>query len=71
MSLYTLPLADLPNDGLDLDDDALLQIVQRQTVRYFWEGAHPVSGLARDRLKTTGESHERPSGCDRRFGFRQ
>lgn len=30
-------------------------MVQRQTVRYFWEGAHPVSGLARDRLKTTGD----------------
>ncbi|MER9756767.1 beta-glucosidase [Mesorhizobium sp. M0166] len=28
--------------------------MQRQTARYFWEGAHPVSGLARDRQKTTG-----------------
>ncbi|AWC21795.1 hypothetical protein CO731_01248 [Aminobacter sp. MSH1] len=37
-----------------LADDALLDLVQRQTVRYFWEGGHPVSGLARDRLKTTG-----------------
>lgn len=32
-----------------LPDDALLEIVQRQTFRYFWEGAHPVSGLAFDR----------------------
>ena len=38
-----------------LEDDALLDIVQRQTTRYFWEGAHPVSGLARDRQKTTGD----------------
>jgi hypothetical protein len=30
-------------------DDALLEIVQRQTFRYFWEGAHPESGLAFDR----------------------
>ena len=26
--------------------------MQRQTFRFFWEGAHPVSGLARDRCKT-------------------
>jgi hypothetical protein len=32
-----------------LPDDALLEAVQRQTFRYFWEGAHPVSGLAIDR----------------------
>jgi hypothetical protein len=37
-----------------LPDDALLEIVQRQTFRYFWEGAHPVSGLAFDRL-TSGK----------------
>jgi hypothetical protein len=32
-----------------LPDYALLEIVQRQTFRYFWEGAHPLSGLAFDR----------------------
>ena len=33
-----------------LPDDALLEVVQRQTFRYFWEGAHPDSGwLAFDR----------------------
>src|SRR5688572_3349534 len=36
-----------------LPDDELLDIVQRQTFRYFWEGAHPVSGLAFDR-RTSG-----------------
>ena len=36
-----------------LPDEALLEIVQRQTFRYFWEGAHPVSGLACDR-RTSG-----------------
>ncbi len=41
--------------GTDLDNDALLEVVQRQTFRFFWEGAHPVSGLARDRQKTTGD----------------
>ncbi|WP_202395791.1 glucoamylase family protein [Stappia sediminis] len=34
---------------LELDDAALLELVQRQTFGYFWDFAHPVSGLARDR----------------------
>ena len=32
-----------------LSDDELLEEVQRQTFRYFWDFAHPVSGLARER----------------------
>ena len=32
-----------------LPDEQLLEQVQRQTFRFFWEGAHPVSGLAPDR----------------------
>lgn len=32
-----------------LTDEALLDIVQRQTLRYFWDFAHPVSGMARER----------------------
>lgn len=32
-----------------LADEALIETVQRQTFRYFWDGAHPVSGLAFDR----------------------
>src|ERR1700748_2586415 len=32
-----------------LDDNALLDVVQRQTFRYFWDFAHPVSGLSRER----------------------
>lgn len=32
-----------------LSDDALLTLVQRQTFRYFWDFAHPVSGLSRER----------------------
>ena len=30
-------------------DDALLDLVQRQTLRYFWDFAHPASGMARER----------------------
>jgi hypothetical protein len=33
----------------NLPDDALIELVQRQTFRYFWDGAHPLCGLARDR----------------------
>jgi hypothetical protein len=33
----------------NVSDDALLELVQRQTFRYFWDFAHPVSGLARER----------------------
>jgi len=33
----------------NLSDSALLELTQRQTFRYFWDFAHPVSGLARER----------------------
>ena len=36
----------------DLTDDELLEVVQKQTFRYFWDFAHPVSGLARERSNT-------------------
>ncbi|MBC7848358.1 MAG: beta-glucosidase [Chitinophagaceae bacterium] len=39
----------------NLSDTALLEIVQKQTFRYFWEFAHPVSGLARERSNVTVE----------------
>jgi hypothetical protein len=32
-----------------LSDDELLTLVQEQTFRFFWDYAHPVSGLARER----------------------
>lgn len=37
-----------------LADDELLTLVQKQTFNYFWEGAEPTSGLARERLHTDG-----------------
>jgi hypothetical protein len=33
----------------NLSDSALLDLVEHQTFRYFWDYAHPVSGLARER----------------------
>lgn len=46
---------DITAPSADLPDEALLDIVQRQTFRFFWEGAHPVSGLAPDRRTTREE----------------
>ncbi len=43
-----------PSKLISLPDEALLDAVQRQTFRYFWEGAHPASGLAFDR-RTAGK----------------
>jgi exo beta-1,2-glucooligosaccharide sophorohydrolase (non-reducing end) len=43
-----------------LDDEHLLTMLQEASVRYYWEGAHPVSGMIRenipgdDRLVATG-----------------
>lgn len=42
-----------------IPDDQLLTLIQQQTFKYFWDFAHPVSGMARERnssgdLVTTG-----------------
>jgi len=38
-----------------LSDDALLDKIQQQTFKYFWDFGHPVSGLARER-NSSGET---------------
>lgn len=38
-----------------LSDDSLLTLVQRQTFEYFWKGAEPTSGLARERFHVDGD----------------
>ena len=38
-----------------ISDDALLTLVQKQTFKYFWDFAHPTSGLARER-NSSGET---------------
>ncbi|HET9429620.1 MAG TPA: beta-glucosidase, partial [Chitinophagaceae bacterium] len=49
-----------PGNGIEpvgvlsnLTDSALLDVVQKQTFRYFWDFAHPVSGLSRERSNIT------------------
>lgn len=39
----------------ELSDEALLDSVQRRTFNYFWDGAEPVSGMARERYHVDGE----------------
>src|SRR5436190_11608209 len=41
-----------------ISDDALLDSVQKQTIKYFTEGAEPVSGMARERFHTDNDYSE-------------
>jgi hypothetical protein len=49
---HTPIAADLPIKK-GLTDNQLLTLVQKQTFRYFWDLAHPVSGMARERSTTS------------------
>jgi hypothetical protein len=42
-------LFDAKSRPRNLSDSALLDLVQKQTFRYFWDFAHPVSGMSRER----------------------
>ena len=61
----------------NISDSVLLDIVQRQTFRYFWNFAHPVSGLARERDNTVkaeyywdyiNEADDEPNFSKGKFG---
>ncbi len=39
-----------------INDNALLDTIQKRTFRYFWEYGHPVSGLARERSNSSPET---------------
>ncbi|MFN8240587.1 MAG: glucoamylase family protein [Bacteroidales bacterium] len=41
-----------------LTDDSLLTLVQKKTFMYFWDGAEPVSGMARERYHVDGNYPE-------------
>jgi hypothetical protein len=41
-----------------ISDDSLMTLVQHQTFQYFWEGAEPISGMARERIHLDGEYPE-------------
>ncbi len=48
---YSLKMPQLANDEDDDNDNTndLLSVVQKQTFKYFWEGAEQTSGMARER----------------------
>ena len=46
--------------GQPLSDEQLLDLTQRQTFRYFWDGAHPVSGLPFDRCHRRADEPDTP-----------
>jgi hypothetical protein len=39
---------------VNISDDSLLNLVQYRTFQYFWDGAEPVSGMARERIHIDG-----------------
>ncbi|MCF7560453.1 beta-glucosidase [Sabulilitoribacter multivorans] len=43
-------MANVENEKTFSTNDELLDTIQKQTINYFWEGAEPNSGLARERL---------------------
>ncbi len=42
-----------PEPEEKLSDSLLLDLVQKQTFKYFWDFGHPVSGLSRERSNKT------------------
>ncbi|HEY0899703.1 MAG TPA: glucoamylase family protein, partial [Sphingobacteriaceae bacterium] len=61
LSIKMVTAIDSADKFSRISDPELLDLVQRQTFRYFWDFAHPVSGLARERnssgdIVTTGGS---------------
>lgn len=49
LAVFCMPLLVMAQLRKNLSDTALLDLVQQQTFKYFWDFGHPVSGLARER----------------------
>ena len=56
LSLQFITQIDSSDKFAVISDNALLDIVQKQTFKYFWDFGHPVSGLARERSNATPET---------------
>lgn len=55
----TKPVAETSMDSTArLSDDSLLTLVQYRTFQYFWDGAEPTSGAARERFHVDGDYPE-------------
>lgn len=42
--------SDTTNEYVNYSDEELMDLVQKETFDYFWEGAEPTSGMARERI---------------------
>lgn len=49
------PLPDGSNPEISIPDDSLLTLIQERYFQYFWEGAEPNSGMARERIHVDGD----------------
>jgi hypothetical protein len=49
------PARERTQSALAISDEALMDSVQRRTFLYFWDGAEPVSGMARERYHVDGD----------------
>src|ERR1700712_2157623 len=45
----------ISKDNHSISDDSLLTIVEKSTFQYFWDGAEPSSGGARERFHVNGD----------------
>src|SRR5690606_9146074 len=53
------PNNEAPKDSLTtLSEEALLDTVQKQTLKYFWDYAEPNSGMARERFHSDCNYHK-------------
>src|SRR6185312_17372119 len=50
-------------------DERLLDLVQRQTLNYFWEFGHPASGMARERSNPVAGYDYQQTVCSGGTGF--
>src|SRR6266404_4937520 len=53
ISIICLPSTAQNTRPKNLNDSALLDLTERQTFQYFWDFAHSVSGMARERSNHT------------------
>ncbi|HYM94263.1 MAG TPA: glucoamylase family protein [Chitinophagaceae bacterium] len=56
LNIQFITQIDSSNKFPVISDSALLDLVQQQTFKYFWDFGHPVSGLARERSNTSPET---------------
>jgi hypothetical protein len=55
-SMQFITQIDSSNKFPIISDNALLDTIQKRTFKYFWDYAHPLSGLARERSNATPET---------------